>query len=95
MQYWIIDSFIKDPSGESYAYEEVNQQNEDGDENEGLIGERTEGDDGEAFVVGDDEVSTHLKEANPTPIPTFSASGASSSRGSLRGYEEDEDKKRS
>jgi hypothetical protein len=90
-QYWIIDSFIKDPSGAAYAYEEVNQQNEE-DENEGLIGEHDEDGDGEVFIVGDDEVPKH---SNQTPTSVGLESGATSSRGSSRGYEEDDDKKRS
>lgn len=93
-QYWIIDSFIKDPSGEAYAYEEVNQEHEtEEDENEGLI-RRGEGDDGEVFVVGDEDVPNRTKEANPTAVPVYEE-GATSSRGSSRGYEEEEDKKTS
>ena len=73
----------------------MNQEHEEGGENEGLIGERDEDGDGDVFTVGDDEVPKHLKEANPTPIPVASQSAATSSSGSLRGREEDEDKKRS
>lgn len=95
-QYWIIDSFIKDPAGESYAYEQVNQEHETGDENQGLMGgRRSEGDDGEVFVVGDEDVARTMKEVNPTPVPAYQENGATSSRGSSRGYDEDEDKKTS
>src|SRR6266480_2158352 len=100
-QYWIIDSFIKDRTGEGYEYQEVGAEGEDGeDENEELIGpgggggtgERAEGE----FVVGDGEAEpTSTKEANPTPTPVYRVEGgsSSSSRGSSRGYDREEGKK--
>jgi len=97
-QYWIIDSFIKDRTGEGYEYQEVGAEEEIGeDESEGLIrsgGRRSEGGEGE-FVVGDGENErVGTKEANPTPIPKHRVeSGSSSSRGSLRGYDQEEGKK--
>lgn len=94
-QYWIIDSFIKDPSGESYAYEEVNQEHEtEEDENDGLMGRRSNGDEGEVFVVGDEDAPKGSKESNPTAVPIYEE-GATSSSGSSRGYEEEGDKKTS
>ena len=65
MQYYIIDSFIKDPAG-GEAYSEVEQRDEDG-ENEGLISaaRRRDEEDEDAAVGTEDR----LKEANPTPMP--------------------------
>lgn len=97
-QYWIIDSFIKDRTGEGYEYQEVGVQGEIGeDESEGLIGSGVrmcESGEGE-FVVGDGEVEqVNTKEADPTPVPAHRVEeSSSSSRGSSRGYDEEEDKK--
>jgi hypothetical protein len=98
VQYWIIDSFIKDRTGEGYEYQEVGAERETGeDESEGLIGRgggMGEGGEDE-FVVGDGEVErVRTKEANPTPVPARRVEdGSSSSRGSSRGYDEEEGKK--
>jgi hypothetical protein len=74
-QYWIIDSFIKDPAGE-YDYSTVDEE-EDDSVNEGLIGRRDDDDSG----VGDRRISpnsghvvavggeSRTKEANPLPLP--------------------------
>jgi len=95
-QYWIIDSFIKDRTGEGYEYQEVGAEEEIGeDENEGLIGRGVRmGETGEdEFVVDDGEVErVSAKEENPTPVPIHRVEGGSSSRGSSRGYDEEEGK---
>jgi len=79
-QYWIIDSFIKDPSGD-YEYDRVGEGDDDS-VNEGLIGRGRDDDDngvsgrpirrispssGRIVAVGDGEPRT--KEANPLPLP--------------------------
>jgi len=97
-QYWIIDSFIKDRTGEGYEYQEVRTEGEiEEDENEGLIGpggRRSEGGEGE-FVIGDGDVErVRTKEANPTPMPAYQVEGgATSSGGSSRGSDEEDGKK--
>ena len=82
-QYWIIDSFIKDPVGD-YDYNAVGQDHdEDEDENEGLIGQRRDSDDEDASqviiqpqggtVVAEGEEwtkeSARTKERNALPLP--------------------------
>jgi STIMATE family len=82
-QYWIIDSFIKDPAGD-YDYDSVGQDNdEDEDENEGLMGQRRDSDDENTgrvriqpqggTIVADGEAwnkeSARTKEPNPLPLP--------------------------
>jgi len=72
IQYYIIDSFIKDKSGENYGSEGDDRVEED--ENEGLIGAggriSTSDDDDEDGVVGKKGAAAKVKEANPTPLPT-------------------------
>jgi hypothetical protein len=97
-QYWIIDNFIKDRTGDGYEYQEVEVEGETGeDESEGLIGStarRSVGDEGE-FVVGDEEVErVKTGEVNSTSMSSYQVEGgASSSRGSSSGYDKEEDKK--
>lgn len=77
-QYWIIDSFIKDPAG-AYDYDQVNHDDEDDSLNETLIGRRQEDDEestrhirhlsttsGRVVAVGGE---ARTKEANPLPLP--------------------------
>jgi hypothetical protein len=59
MQYYIIDSFIKDKEGPT----EDTQGDHDGTEHEGLIGRR-DSEDGE-------DGTAPLKEANPTAVPSY------------------------
>jgi STIMATE family protein len=82
-QYWIIDSFIKEPSA-NYDYDEVTQdQGDDEDENEGLISRRSDLDEdlngevtiqpngGRVVAEGKDwsKEDARTKEANPLPLP--------------------------
>jgi hypothetical protein len=70
MQYYIIDSFIKDPAGASEEQHE--DENEDG-EHEGLIGGRRDSEEEHGVVRVEEEGrllnEDRLKEANPTPVP--------------------------
>jgi hypothetical protein len=70
LQYYIIDSFIKDSS--SGGYEQA-PDDEDDDEQEGLISGRRDSDDGssEGAVVRNRSISPNArtKEANPTAVP--------------------------
>jgi hypothetical protein len=82
-QYWIIDSFIKEPEAK-YDYDAVEQdQEEDQDENESLIGRRSDLEDdmnsevtiqpggGRVVAEGQDwsKENVRTKEANPLPLP--------------------------
>lgn len=61
MQYYIIDSFIKDPAG---GEAQEDDEGREGTEHEGLIGGRgRDSEDGEEGGV------ERLKEANPTAVP--------------------------
>ncbi|KAF2402175.1 hypothetical protein EJ06DRAFT_528304 [Trichodelitschia bisporula] len=73
MQYWIIDSFIKDKTGGEYV---VAPGEESGDEGEGLMGEE---DEEEEEVEERVAVKPTRKEANPTPLP-IGAEGSGASR---------------
>lgn len=83
VQYYIIDSFIKDPAG---GVDEGGEEEQMEEEHEGLmVGRRDSEDDREERgEIGDER----LKEANPTPLSVEYDSdddkrvGSSSSRGS-------------
>jgi hypothetical protein len=94
LQYYIIDSFIKDTSGGA----EESNENIDEEEHEGLIGARSEDD---ASSEGNEEVQrrgkladARMKEPNPLPLPVEydpETDGAESS--SLGRDSREEDKK--
>lgn len=67
-QYYIIDSFIKDKDG-GQGYEQVESEEDDSHEDghEGSDGSVTEVEE----EITKDGVKAHLKEANPTPVPTY------------------------
>jgi len=72
MQYYIIDSFIKDSSGSDYEAAPGDDPEEE--EHEGLIRGRRGSDDDGGIEVGNEEPrrrspSARTKEANPTPLP--------------------------
>lgn len=82
MQYYIIDSFIKDKNPEDYTEVDDGEGVEE-DEYDGLI--RASGsDDGSEDLEARKVSNARLKEANPTPIPNEydpDKDGASSSPG--------------
>lgn len=73
LQYWIIDGFIKDPSGGETHYQQAagDESDEDSDDDAWLDRHRRsreqDDDDTEAGVSGP------LKEANPTAVPVRNA----------------------
>ncbi|KAF2670757.1 hypothetical protein BT63DRAFT_477356 [Microthyrium microscopicum] len=75
LQYWIIDSFIKDPAGDYEGYGAVgSEEDETGSEGEGLIGGRgRDSEDGSGPVrrisPQGGKVVARTKEANPLPMP--------------------------
>ncbi|QDS78175.1 hypothetical protein FKW77_005338 [Venturia effusa] len=82
MQYYIIDSFIKDSNPEDYAEVSNGEGNEE-DEYDGLIGD-SGSDDGTQDLEARKAPNARLKESNPTPIPNEydpDKDGASSSPG--------------
>jgi hypothetical protein len=102
MQYYIIDSFIKDSSGTEYQAapgEDIEEE-----ENEGLIRGRRGSDDDEndsdIEARGEEprrrSPSARTKEANPTPIPVdlISDGDESSSLGKSSLNAADDDKKK-
>lgn len=81
IQYWIIDSFIKDPAGGSGDYQGVQQDEHDGrsEEDDGLLQEEVDEEDVKGANKG-------LTEANPTPVPAYEVDeGGGNSGGSSRG----------
>jgi hypothetical protein len=90
MQYYIIDSFIKDKNPDDYA-EVADGEGIEEDEYDGLI-RATGSDDGSEDLESRKVPNARLKEANPTPLPaeydpdTDGAESSSPGR-SLRGDE--------
>lgn len=68
MQYYIIDSFIKDNNTGDYAEVDDGEGIEE-DEYDGLI-RATGSDDGNEDLESRKGPNDRLKEANPTPLPT-------------------------
>jgi hypothetical protein len=90
MQYYIIDSFIKDKNPEDYAEVEGDEGSEE-DEYDGLI-RATGSDDGSEDLESRKVPNARLKEANPTPVPQeydpdYDGAESSSPDRSLRGNE--------
>lgn len=85
LQYWIIDSFIKDPAGGSGGawdgHEQI-PQDEDEDHRQGRREPNNEEEEHDNLEEEDvKRVTRTLKEANPTPAPAYTeeeAGGASS-----------------
>lgn len=76
MQYYIIDSFIKD-NKRGQGYQEVNSNEADADVDEER--ERFVVDDEDGLTDDEDDArksSEGLREANPTPIPTRNGEGS-------------------
>lgn len=93
LQYWIIDSFIKDPVDGEAAYQGVGEDDDESDEEwlERQQRRREQGIDGDDDSDVEEVVSKPLKEANPTPLPVRNKDydpeldGAGSSREGSRG----------
>lgn len=73
LQYWIIDSFIKDPVHAEQGYEGLGEDEEEESDEEWLERQqrrREQGIDGEEDSDAEEVVGkTGLKEANPTAVP--------------------------
>lgn len=87
LQYWIVDSFIKDRTGGWQEYEQVGTVEDDDDEGRGLMGSRGHLDDeaeDDHITMLDKEASGKtktLREENLTPIPSYEVDTSSGSSG--------------
>ena len=90
LQYWIIDSFIKDPAGGSGgAWDGHEQIPQDEDDDHGHGGREVEGEEQVQDGMEEEDakgVRETLKEANSTTVPAYSEpdTGGSSSGSSAR-----------
>lgn len=90
LQYWIIDSFIKDPAGGSGgAWDGHEQIPQEEDEDHGHGRREVDHEEEEQDEVEEDDVKgvrKTLKEANPTALPAYSEedTGGNSSGSSAR-----------